>query len=74
MVEKEEEPETLKPLESSAKTADAFAKALQMVGDNGRWQWEMTFITAFCGVFTAMQNFGAGNYLSWIFKIVFSIT
>lgn len=40
-------------------SSEAFEVILQSVGWNGRWQWQMFFITSFCGVFTAFHNLAA---------------
>ncbi|XP_045588887.2 organic cation transporter protein isoform X1 [Procambarus clarkii] len=40
-------------------SSEAFQTLLGKVGDYGRWQWRIFFITSFCGLFNAFHNLAA---------------
>ncbi|KAK7085702.1 hypothetical protein SK128_014631 [Halocaridina rubra] len=56
LMAQEEKKEKFSDIQSCSQ---AFEVILDRIGRDGRWQWQLFFITSFCGMFTAFHNLAA---------------
>ncbi|XP_053631579.1 organic cation transporter protein isoform X2 [Cherax quadricarinatus] len=53
------EEEAMEETATTYTSSEAFQVLLHQVGDYGRWQWMIFFVTSSCGIFSALHNLSA---------------